>query len=414
MRRAFVAVSGLVGAAVLLAGCTSGSSGSDSPQSSFSAASSSSQQLDTGTFATTVRKSFGVSTTDTNLLALESQRMAEFVSLPQQIDERLSNSTYAGRPYGATSTVGSIKQLFAADNSAIPKAVQDNNYLAGMFGSAKTTTPDTPTTPVRELTHGVIRFLAPADATKAGQAIADAYGSAPADFADPKVPPTRQTFASLPDTTVFKTAQVANKSTWLAITVHRYFVIVDRLYTANGENIESFVQRSLAEQIPLIDRFPLTLPTKGGAKIQQDQNKILVYTLANPNPSSDLNDGIYGPHGIAFQYNGSVTVMRQLEAAGVAHVASAGTNVFRAATPDKAATVQRQLVESYTKYGSSTESGAPGVPGSACIYQRNTFVCYVTVGRYVGEVAQGDQTQAHQQLAAQYKVLLQADQNVPN
>jgi hypothetical protein len=388
-------------AAIVAAGCSTGSSGD---AGSSSAASGSG--LDTGTYATTPRPAFRDATTAGIVYAVESQRMADYVTLPQEIDPLLDIGFFPGRPWSALINQRSIDKLFESEeNSDIGNAAIDNALVGGMFTGARSRgTADGQAGP--SLQHGVMRFSTPADAVKAAQAMADKYRSAPTSTA-----PTRQTMASVPTTTVFRTDITSSSRSWIAMTTYQVYVIVDQLYESSTD-AERLFRRSLDLQIPLIDRFPRTTSRNGAARIPRDENKILVYTLANPKPVSGLNDGVYGPRGIAGQYNDQVALMNQLQDAGAEHTAVAGTNVFRAATPAKATTLQKQLAATFVLSGAADDpSGAPGVPESACLSTEFFHLCYVTVGRYIGEAVQNDVTAAHQQIAAQYRILQQADQN---
>ncbi|WP_299577420.1 hypothetical protein [uncultured Williamsia sp.] len=404
-------MSGVVGAAVLLAGCTSGSSGSNSPQSSAAASSSSSQQLDTGTFATTARAPFGVAKAG-EIPPLESQRLAEFTTLPQEIDSRFSKPAY---PIGALVNSTSVNDMFglsSADTSVSGVAI-DNGLTSGYYGSAGDLN-STSDAPGASITHGVIRFASPDAASKAAQGMYDALRTA----AKTKTgdPTSYQPFSdpALPNSLVLQSPASAGGGKLkglTALTAHRSYLIVDLFVGPPTENNGvRDLRRSLDLQIPLIDRFPAT-PLKGG-RIQQDQNKILIYALTNPNPRTALNDGVYGPRGYAFTRNNQVQAMQQLEEAGAEHTAVAGTTVFRASTQSAATTLFNQLVAAD---GSSPAASPSGLTSAKCLGDGEANTCYVQVGRYIGQTnIGGDLKQAQQQISAQYKILLGADQSTPN
>jgi hypothetical protein len=396
---------------MVLAGCSTGSTGDDAQPSSAAASSSATGALDTGTFATTARAPFGVAR-GPQLPALESQRLAEFVTLSQEIDARFSR---ASLPLGALVNTRSINDLFglAGDEQSVSTAAIDNRLAAGFYGTAGEPG-GTALAPGASATHGVIRFSTPADAQKAARAMYDALLAGPRDITGkPRAAGVPVTDPTLPDSLVFTLPAQGQgpemlKST-TALTTRAGYVIVDVFVEPQSENGGiAAIRRSLALQIPLIDRFPAT-PTRGG-QVQQDQDKILIYTLTNPDPRTALNDGVFGPRGYAFTQDNQQRVMQQLVAAGAEHIAVSGTTVFRAKTPEAAETLMGQLVG-----GGSTAAAQPppGLPSAKCLAGSTGVLsdCFVQVGRYIGEAAAEDLTQAHQKISAQYRILQNADQN---
>lgn len=411
MRRAFVAVSGLVGAAVLVAGCTSGSGSSEGPQSSYSSSSAAGQALDTGTFATTARPPFGVARAE-EIPPLESQRLAEFTTLPQEIDSRFSK---AALPLGALVNSVSVNDMFGL--SATEKSVSGQAVGAGLtsgyYGSAGDPSA-TVDAPGASITHGVMRFTSPETASKAAQGMYDALRAGPQGKAGE--PQVYQPFSApaLPDSLVLQSPASAGGGKLkglTAITAHRSYVIVDLFVEPPTENNGvRDLRRSLDLQTPLIDRFPAT-PLKGG-QIQQDQNKILIYALKNPNARTALNDGVYGPRGYAFSSFNQIRTMQQLEAAGAEHTAVAGTTVFRASSTSAATTL---FNERLADEPGSPAASPPGLASAKCFGGNDSFNCYVQVGRYIGQTdTNPDLKTSQQQISAQYKILQNADQSTPN
>lgn len=411
MRKALVAVSGLVGATVLVAGCASSSSSNDSPQSSGAASSSANQQLDTGTFATTARAPFGVAKTE-DIPPLESQRLAEFTTLPEEIDTRFSRASY---PIGALVNSVSVNDMFGlstTDKSVSGKAV-GAGLTSGYYGSAgdPASTVDAPSA---SITHGVMRFTSAQTAAQAAQGMYDALRTtAKTKTGDPT---SYQPFTdpALPNSLVLQSPASAGGGKLkglTAITAHRSYVIVDLFVEPPTENNGvRDLRRSLDLQIPLIDRFPAT-PLKGGS-IQQDQNKILIYALQSSNARTALNDGVFGPRGFAFtSQNGQIKTMQQLEAAGAEHTAVAGTTVFRASSTSAATTLLNERLADEQ----SPAASPPGLPAAKCFGAADSYACYVQVGRYIGQSQSNpDLKTSQQQISAQYKILQSADQNTPN
>lgn len=404
MRRAVSVTVGLISAAALIAGCTSGSDGQSGEASRSSAATSSSATgaLDTGTFSTTARGPFGTKTID-DLPALESQRLAEFTTLPQEIDSRF---TQAALPFGATVNRIAVND-FLGGGTAVATAAIQNKMGAGFYASAGQAPQKTE--PVASMTHGVMRFKTPADAARGAQAIFDALLASKEDrFGGAKEPAQKITIPSLPNSLVLRQPNATLPGT-TALTAHSSYVIADLFVEPTNENNAARdLKRSLDLQIPLLDKFPLT-KTGPNAQIVQDQNKILIYTLPNPKARTALNDGVFGPRGFAFAYDTPLTVIQQLKTAGVEHIASAGSNVFRAATPEQA---QQLMADRIAFYGGDAAASPPGLSSAKCTSDgASNNHCWIANGRYLGEVQQQDLKTAQQAISAEYKILQSADQN---
>lgn len=399
-----VAVPAVIAAVAFAAGCTSGSP-SDRQESSAPPPS-----LDTGTYATTPRGPFGVVRGD-ELSVLESQRMADFTTLPREIDNTLTKAGLLNAPLVSE---GKIKNLFS-DRDKVANVAIRSGLVAGWVGSAKTPNGDA------SLNHGLMRFAAPDAATKAAQAIADAVQANPVPFLDKLGPPSnRESNAALPGSVVLvdppQAGDAARVQTTTAITAYRSYLIVDVYSVTLGEAdpTDEVLRRSLDLQKPLIDRFPTT-PLKGGSVVK-DQDKLLIYTIKDAQPLSLSNDGVFGPRGWAFGSDDPLKLIQQLQAAGVKHIADGGTNVYRTATPGQAKTLQQQLADTDTTLSSiwEKETGPAAIPDVMCGGDVNLHICRVAVGRYIGEALQQDPRDAKREIAAQYKILLQADQSAPN
>ncbi|KQS00707.1 hypothetical protein ASG12_07535 [Williamsia sp. Leaf354] len=401
----------LIGAVMVVAGCSSGSTnrtdGSARPAASTassapSESASAAGPLDTGTYATTARAPFGTANGD-ELPELESQRLAEFVTLPQEIDNRF---TQAALPFGAVVNTAAATDLLGGADAAA--AAIGNKLIAGFYGSASAPK-DKADQSVASITHGVIRFKTPADADRAGQAIYTAMLAARTDrFDNPQPAPQKVAIPTLAGSLVLRYSNPRLPG-YTALTVHKSYLVVDQFVEPPTENNAArALRRSLDLQIPLLDRFPATA-TGSGANIVKDQNKVLIYALSNPNPRTALNDGVFGPRGFAFASDKPLEVVQQLQDAGAEHTAVAGTIVFRAATAQKA---QKLFSQRVAFFATDPAASPQGLPSAKCISDGATKnICWIVNGRYIGEAQNQDLKAAQQAISAQYKVLLTADQN---
>ncbi|MBT0568560.1 hypothetical protein [Williamsia sp. CHRR-6] len=400
----------LVAAISAATACSSDSSDSARPASASNSAGSGSAgsgssasdpgALDTGSYATTAQPAFGFAPADTRDV-IESQRMAEFTILIQEIDPIF---TETGFPAG---TVRSLPAMFR--NKASVQVFKDNRVVAGFLSSGSNkATPGGASTGV---THAVFRFRDPAGARQASDALARsvlATTTSAGAWTEVAVP-------ALPDSRVLRRSGLTQ-----VFTPFRDYLLIDQFNAPTdppvpAEQITAWAKRSLELQKPLIARFPQT-PLGANSQIQLDQNKILIYTLRDPKVTTvGLVPAVFGPRGIAHLIDNSQRVSELLTAAGSDHNAIGLTNVYRATTADKAKVLKDGLVRIETDGGYRPTSSPAGLSAATCLAKVNSvssdYSCRVQVGRYVGEATAKKVDDVHQQISAQYRILTQADQS---
>ncbi|MBT0568557.1 hypothetical protein [Williamsia sp. CHRR-6] len=393
-------VSFLVGVitTLCLASCSSGETGTARSQPSSGTPSVNLAALDTGSFATSPRREFGTAT-KTDISDVESQRMAEFVTLPFEIDPTF---TSGGRPIG---TISGTPRLFVDGAAKGVKVLTDNSILAAFFTTARRPGFDNNNGPA-SVTHAVLRFRDAASARTAAQGLLQEELSR-LKGTKPDTPP------ELPQSFVLWSDTVTE-----VITPHDDYVLMDRFFAPTDQHKAAYglAIKSLSLQKPLIDKFPKTRPAVN-ATIKIDQNKILLYALESPDASGNggLAPAVYGPRGTAHVSIGPARTLQVLTDAGSTHNAYWLTQVYRAATADKASTLVAEFGRILIDAGFAPADPPKGLPMAKC-FSRDGDIgkgddCLVQVGRYVGESGDQDATITRQQISAQYKILTQADQN---
>ncbi|WP_333619876.1 DUF7373 family lipoprotein [Dietzia sp.] len=393
--------------------------------------------LDTGDNPTTPQEPFGKVEED-NVLDFETQRMAEYVSLPYEIDPELS--------VRASSPIQNIRSAVQADGTYTGAAIyKGNDMLYGFMGFGETpanTAEDKPTQ--KELKHQVTRFAAPDGPVSTADGLVQYYltGEPPegADVAsmapdnpelgDPPVEPaTVEEVPGHPDTRAFSRQSFdEGKIEVRAYTPHGDYLFSDTLTVAPEQ--KQWALETLAHSVdvqgPMIDQF-LGIETKmnprpeGSPEVDKtvDQDHILIYTIPSDEDSANLNGAgraVYGPRGYSHLTEFQEPVFEALTEAGVENVAVWGTEVMRAAGEDKAKTLLDQLIRIETDGGAKVKESPAGLPTAKCISDAMDFgianQCYIRNGRYIAvSSALDDMKKAHQDISAEYKILQQADQN---
>ncbi|MFW0796023.1 hypothetical protein AAFP30_19575 [Gordonia sp. CPCC 205515] len=414
-------------AVTMIAGCsTDGTATSESSTQSTTApvATSSSAPasvdvaaLNTGSYPTSPRPPFGETTHD-NLLQVEGQRMAQYIVVPFEVDQDLTNSAFPTMVITGRST---LRPVLPAEVVAVPA---NNNLVGGFVAAATTPGENLRDGQKRSLNNMVVRYLTPADAKAAAQQMAAALAASEKT--------TVSTLPGLPDTQVVR-VDADGKSRIVAFTPHNNYVLYQWYETGAGQKskLEPTVRSLITQQSTLIDQFPYT-PTKAESaagnpnptKVLVDQNHILIYALPYTDEQLKKSEGtgapsatiraVYGPRGMAQISADPPNDLRLLTDVGSTANAVERSNVYRANTDDGADTIVDSLASSARNRGFSEIADPPGLSPATCLSDTSgstpRVLCLVQVGRYVGEVKSTNQQDAYQQISAQYVILTKADQ----
>ena len=372
--------------------------------------------LDTGTYPTSPRPQFGKATED-DIIAVEGQRLAQFVLAPFEVDRDL---TVVQSPTGIIKNPAGVSMVINQKSSTV---LANKQLIYGFTTSARTSDTLIRQRANRSLRHMVLRY-----------ATADAARDAAQQMADLVAAGDNRTPTALPGTSTLVVDQdFGERVAKIAITAHNTYVLYDSYSTTpeHTDLAEPVIRRSLAQQRTLIDKF-LATPTKDEARAQGitgssapriDANKVLVYALplSDSELAADTGDvdgqrrrAVYGPRGLAHFSTDPYGDFTVLTDAGATVNAVERTTVYRAATPDGA----ENIVSAFTSAnlgggGWGPAASPPGLPNATCQASRDgtsTRWCVVAVGRYVGAASSKDEVDAHRQISAQYVILTKADQ----
>jgi hypothetical protein len=200
----------------------------------------------------------------------------------------------------------------------------------------------------------------------------------------------------------------------LIVATHRGpYVLVQVIHCATGSGCAApLAAHTLDLQIPLIDTFTPTDPNQF-ASLPLDPTGLVARTLPlPPDEATSTSGATYPPAGALHLENDPATIGPALTAAKVDTVSVNLATVYQAAIPEGA----QQLLQVYGDTVAATTAAqaadtVPGLPQSRCtrIPGAGGLVphhwCLATVGRYLIKTVARQLDTAHQQTAAQYRML---------
>ena len=335
---------------------------------------------------------------------LEGMRMADAVAPTVEIDSSLKH----GR--GSTVIPDSTEALDFVAN--VSKPVLDNRkFVVGFAASgadkADPTGQTRPATDTTAVTNVLLRFPDEASAKLAARELEDAdLGVSPDNR---KLPSTKY-----PDAYIHWRPGVANVGAFHA---HGEFVISLFIQRprADSTDLSNWVDRALAAQIPVLDKFRAT-PVNQLDSLKVDADGLLARVAVadrkghTPDPGSFA---VYGPnHGIHSADDESVT-RRLLADTGVDKVAIVdASSVTRGRDAEAAPVLLQGLIDTVGDQFDPI-SAPKDVPGAQCLQLNGKgnperdykYRCYVAYKRYVGVVTSDKEPDVRQKVAAQYALL---------
>ena len=373
--------------------------------------------LDTGSYPTSPAPEFGRATRD-NILDVETQRLAEFVVVPFEVDPNLVTAKMPTMVIRSHENLGMVLSGNAAD------VAETHGMLYGYVSTAATSTTAV-TDPSRSLVQMVLRFETSDSAAAAAQEMHAGLTTVDSDGTGVETP---ETIGILPNTLVSTseyTHSAGPEVSANAFTAHNNYLIYTWAKAPADEKewTAQAVARALDLQGPLIDQFPAqpTLAQNGGEPAELpmiDQDKILLYAIPEEDEQADSGNDMasYGPRGMSHRSTNPPLTYRVLTEAGSDHNAVYKTNVYRASDDAGAQMIVEEFRNDLTSQGYVEAPSPQGLPDAVCLSKDTTNgttdYCLVVNGRYVGEAyGTDDKKDVDQQISAQYLILEQADQN---
>lgn len=336
--------------------------------------------------------------------------MASYVIGPWQVDPNLIGGGSAG-----TVVITDRKQLGSVLWPAIAAGAWSQPFIVAFSSERGAAGPNGPTA----LRNAVLRFATADTAAATAQAMSSTAMNMPVttntDSPIPVEPIRSVPIPGHPDINgALLTRREGDKNVHelTVISAQGPYVLTQVAQSALGPDAAAaFAGRALDLQVPLIDRFQPTDPARF-ADISLDPTGLLARTLPLKTEGSSMSNATYDPPGALHLEDNPIQAERAFTDAGV-DVASIGqTSVYQARDPDSAQQLSDALGDD-TAHG-ATSQPAPAVPGlsqSRClrIDQEGGLIprywCIATVGRFAVKAVARQLDNAHQQIAAQYRIL---------
>jgi hypothetical protein len=350
-------------------------------------------KLDVGPYPTSPSQPLGQAGDQDRGLFVETQRMANNVIGPWEVDPTITG--WFG--FGATvlPNVGALAQIGPESFAA---AANNHGYING-FASARTADGQ------KILLNAVLRFGDPGAAAAAAADFGDIAAKTGDGVAPAQIP-------GHPDTKAagYTQTETATGKKWNAVrafTAHGQYVFMQLAQAVDGQDkAVGLVAKTIDLQGPAIDQFRATDPSEF-ADISLDPTGLLARTLPVPDKeATPIQNATYEQRG-ALQFQTDPARSAKLFAdVGMDLAAMAKTNVYQ--TKDAAGA--GKIVDGFYAELQPTSQPAKAVnnlPSSKCLQlQDKTFYCLGTADKYAIEVTADKLLDAQQQVAAQYAMLL--------
>jgi hypothetical protein len=395
--------------AVVLVGCDHTTGGAArAPSSPVSPSTSvNPAALDPGKYPTTALPPLGAAGSDQGGRLFEGRRMANYVIGPWQAD-----STVTAPGANSATVITEPKQLASAAWPPISGGAYNLPLVVGFVSERQTPGP----APQITLRNAVLRFVGPDVASQAAQNMTSAARHMPRI-------PTVTPLVTEPEQALPVPGHPESSGTVLtfqegdqtvreltALTAHGPYVLVQVVRCAAGPDCEtSLAARTLDLQLPLIDTFAPTdanqFPT-----LPLDPTGLVARTLARP--GDPVTGAVYQLAGALQLEDNPVQAGPLLSTAGVDDVSANLTTVYQAKDPASAQTLAGTYSDAAAKTpAAQAASPVPGLPQSRCTQVAGSnglvprYWCLAAAGRYTIKAVARQLDNAHQQIAAQYRIL---------
>ena len=347
--------------------------------------------LDTGNYPITPTPTLGTAGSATYGRILEGYRMANYVVVPNQVDPGLLRA----RPQNTF-------VLRSADDLPDPLPPEQPQHFVVGFSTARSSAG--PRSQV--LINVVLRFTDAAAAGDAASAMAAYYSG---------VGVSRSTVTvwipGHPNTSAFQ-SEADDGAALSSVTARGSYVLYQYAVSDGLDKASTLVAKTLDVQEPMIDRF-VPVDSSRLADLPADPTGLMRRTLPMGPTDAPFN------HIRVYQAAAALHVMPNpsssaalFTAAGVDAVSLGKTTVIEAANSVGAQRIADTLAASRENSGYHPAAGGIGLASARCFdggrdgdTSPRRFYCVGLASRYAFEVFSDQERDAHQQVAAQYRIL---------
>lgn len=380
------------------------------PASNTAATAANPAALDPGKYPTTALPPLSNAGSEQAGRLVEGRRLAAYVVGPWQADPTLA-APVSDNPAAVIEDFGQFDRITWAP---IAGGAHGLPFLIGFMSERQTAGPD----PQSTLRNAVLQFADPNSAANAAQNMASVARNMPRDpRATPIVTEPEQplTIPGHPDTsatvlTFQEGAQTVHELS--AFTAHGPYVLLQVARCAPAPDCQTrLAARTLDLQLALIDTFK---PATGQfSNVPLDPTGLLARTLPLPADQATTTSGATYPLAGALHLEANpVQTGPLLTAAAVDDVSVNLTTVYQATDPVAAQTLTQAYSDTTAKtLGAQPAPPVPGLPQSRCIKVGGPgglvprYWCLTDAGRYTIRAIARQLDNAHQQIAAQYRIL---------
>lgn len=404
-------LTGFAAVIALGSGCSSVVTGSAVKSGGPAPAAANAALLDPGNYPRRPRPPLGTVADDATGRRVEAQRMADMVTGPWQIDDRLISPTNAEiAPTTAISDPGRLSVLVRGET--IAPIAASHHFEAGFVSGRATPPPpkgqagaDNP----KILDNGVLRFPSTQDAADAAAAMgaADLGTVRPGNIWATRLPIPRYPAA------VADVAALSGGFEAESFTAHGPYVFFQFAGSKDSAAAAAdMIAKTLDLQGPSADHFQAT-PVDQLASLPADPTGLLARTVPATEPSINQS-AVYSPQGSLHFRADPVATQAMYNDAGIARVAADRTTVYEAVDITGAQRAADGLVRTDVPFlGYHSAPGINGLPSARC-FDRGPdstdlgavrFLCIATADRYAFKATAAQEIEAHQVIAAQYLML---------
>jgi len=365
-------------------------------------------ELVTGNYPTTPAPPLGVAGSPVAGAMIDARSMANNVVGPWDVDSSLvTPSPLRAMVLEDAGAVGLIEP------PGVSAAVQAHFFINGFSSDRRDEANQ------QRLMNAVLRFTDPPSAAAAAADMAAAAVNQP----DLTRPMSKLPIPGQPGALAFTDSYGAEQHsvTLVSYTPHGPYVLCQTVQAAGVDTAAALISKTLDLQGPLIDTFSPTDPARF-VDLAWDATGLLARTMhypswPEPEESVPANPkvGVYLPHAaLHFQDNPPGAALA-LSAAGVQAMAYYQTVVYQARDSVAAAqlTVDLWDLSLATEPSAEPSDGVSFMPTSRCVHAERLngsgqllYSCYAPAGTFTIEAHSADPIAVHQQIAAQYKMLL--------
>ncbi len=361
--------------------------------------------LDPGGYPTTPRAPLGNAETMVMGRHLEALRLAEVIAIPFEVDSAFTDDKNPALP---------LADPFKLDEQflrPLGKAAARHDFLAGYLtsGSQKSFMSN-------YLINALLRFPTPEDAAAAAidlGAATERDAKAAAGSVFPTLVPLA--IPEHPDTTAVISEKTPTRSwsTLYAYTARGPFVLAQQINIDTAEKAVALMGRVIEVQTDMLTGFEPT-PVDRLVDLPIDPDGLLARTLPAGSLTNDPDQGIYGSHGALTWLSQPDRQQELFGKTGMQSMAKALVNVYQARDPQGAQAIVDAFAAEVAANNFSPAGPMAGLPGARCAISPPSPVdtainqsvrCLAAVERYAVSVHAVDETDAHQQMAAQYLML---------